>query len=230
VRELLGRPKYLSMQEIASRTSMAGVATGLSWTPFGGDVLFIEATHMPGSNGFQLTGSLGEVMQESARAAMSYVRSRADKLGLEKEFFNEVDVHLHVPAGAQPKDGPSAGVTMVTALASMAMKKPILPSVAMTGEVTLRGQILPVGGVKEKVLAAHRAGLKTVILPKDNEVDLEEIPVDVVKDLQFEFVETVDQALEIAIHGSGSKKNGRSKASTKKNSKNQNGKKGKSSE
>jgi ATP-dependent Lon protease len=199
VRDYLGPQKYYRMEEIASRTSMPGVATGLSWTPTGGDVLFIEATRMPGKKGFQLSGQLGEVMQESAKAALSYVRSRARKLGIDPEFFENTDIHLHVPAGAQPKDGPSAGVTMVTALVSLLTRRPIKPHVGMTGEITLRGQVLPVGGVKEKLLAAHRAGLRTIILPMRNEVDLEELPKEVKEKLTFKFVRTIDEVLKASL-------------------------------
>ncbi len=199
VREFLGRPKYYHTEEIATRTSIPGVATGLSWTPVGGEVLFIEATCMPGGKGFELTGSLGDVMQESARAALSYVRSNAEKLGLETSFFDKTDIHLHVPAGAQPKDGPSAGVTMVTALVSLLTGKPVKADIAMTGEITLRGQVMPVGGIKEKVLSAHRAGLKTIILPKRNEIDLEDLPDEVIEDLDFHLVEMVDDVLDLAL-------------------------------
>jgi ATP-dependent Lon protease len=199
IREYLGRPKFFGTEEIASRTSMPGVATGLAWTPTGGDVLFIEATRMPGSKGFQLTGSLGNVMQESAKAALSYVRSRAEELELEKDFFDKSDVHLHIPAGAQPKDGPSAGVTMATALVSLISGSPVRCEVGMTGEITLRGQVLPVGGIKEKVLAAHRSGLTTIILPKRNEADLEDLPEEVLQSMNFVFVETVDQVLDAAL-------------------------------
>jgi len=175
------------------------VATGLAWTPFGGDVLFIEATQMPGSKGFQITGSIGNVMQESARAALSYVRSRTQQLGLADDFFEKTDVHLHIPAGAQPKDGSSAGVAIVTALVSLISGRPVRRDVGMTGEITLRGQVLPVGGIKEKVLAAHRSGLKTVILPRYNQADLEDIPNEVLNELQFIFVEDVDEALQAAL-------------------------------
>ncbi|MBU0510515.1 MAG: endopeptidase La [Chloroflexi bacterium] len=199
VREHLGRPRFFGTEEIASRTSIPGVATGLAWTPSGGDMLFIEATRMPGSKGFQLTGSLGDVMKESANAALSYVRSQAERLGLEEDFFADSDFHLHVPAGAQPKDGPSAGVTMATALVSLISGRPVLPHVGMTGEITLRGQVLPVGGIKEKVLAAHRSGLKTVILPQRNEADLEDIPDEVLEDIDFIFVEMVDDVLNAAL-------------------------------
>ena len=166
VREFLGRPHFFGNEEIAVRTSIPGVATGLAYTPVGGDVLFIEATRMPGGKNFQITGSVGNVMQESARAALSYVRSRAETLGLDQSFFDKSDIHLHIPAGAQPKDGPSAGVTMATALVSLISGRSVRSDVGMTGEITLRGQVLPVGGIKEKVLAAHRSGLRMVILPQ----------------------------------------------------------------
>jgi ATP-dependent Lon protease len=208
IRDYLGPARYYRMEEIASRTSLPGVVTGLSWTPTGGDVLFIEATRMPGSKGFQLSGQLGEVMQESAKAALSYVRSRAKKLGIEPDFFQNTDIHLHVPAGAQPKDGPSAGVTMVTALVSLLTGKPIKSDVGMTGEITLRGQVLPIGGVKEKVLAAHRAGLKTVIMPQRNEVDLEELPKDIKEKMHFKFVKTMDEVLKAALETASVTQNG----------------------
>jgi ATP-dependent Lon protease len=199
VEEYLGRPHFFGNEEIAIRTSMPGVATGLAYTPVGGDVLFIEATRMPGSKGFQITGSLGNVMQESAHAALSFVRSRAEPLKLDEDFFNKSDIHLHIPAGAQPKDGPSAGVTMATALVSLISGRPVRADVGMTGEITLRGQVLPVGGIKEKVLAAHRAGLKTVIMPKRNASDLEDLPEEVRKSMKFIFVETVDEVLKAAL-------------------------------
>jgi ATP-dependent Lon protease len=206
VRELLGRPKYLAVEEIQRRTEIPGVATGLAWTPVGGEILFIEATRMPGSKGFITTGSVGKVMQESAQAAMSYVRSRAKELNIDPDIFEKSDIHLHIPAGAQPKDGPSAGVTMATALVSLLTGKLVRPDVGMTGEITLRGQVLPVGGIKEKVLAAHRAGLKTVILPKENEPDLEDLPEEVKQSIHFIPVETVDQVLENAIESIPPKK------------------------
>ena len=218
VREFLGRPQFFGNEEVAERTSIPGVATGLAYTPTGGDVLFIEATGMPGSKGFQMTGSLGDVMQESARAALSYVRSRAEALSLEPTFFDHTDIHLHVPSGAQPKDGPSAGVTMATALVSLVSKRPVRSDVGMTGEITLRGQVLPVGGIKEKVLAAHRSGLKTVILPKRNEADLEDLPEEVRKGMKFVYVDTVEQVLGAALDP-GSKKAGSKKSKSKKTTK-----------
>jgi ATP-dependent Lon protease len=175
------------------------VATGLAWTPTGGDILFIEATKMPGSKGFTLTGQLGDVMKESAQAALSYVRSKAEELGVSGDFFEEIDIHLHVPAGSIPKDGPSAGVTMATALASLLLKKPVRSDVGMTGEITLRGQVLPVGGVKEKILAAHRVGLKTVILPQRNEPDLDDVPKDVKEEMKFILADQMDQVFRAAL-------------------------------
>lgn len=200
VAEYLGRPRYYGDEEIANRTSVPGVATGLAWTSTGGEVLFVEATSMPGKNNFQLTGSLGEVMKESAQAALSYVRSKADKLGIDVDFFQDQDIHLHVPAGAQPKDGPSAGVTMAVALVSLISRRPVKGNISMTGEITLRGQVLPVGGIKEKVLAAYRAGSTTVILPKKNQADLEEdIPAEVLEKINFIFVENIEEVLDAAL-------------------------------
>jgi ATP-dependent Lon protease len=199
VRTLLGRLRFQGNEEVALRTSLPGVATGLAWTPVGGDVLFIEATRMPGSKGFMITGSLGNVMQESARAALSYTRSRAKELGIDPDFFEKYDIHLHIPAGAQPKDGPSAGVTMTTALVSLLTGRAVHSDVGMTGEITLRGQVLAIGGIKEKILAAHRAGLKKVILPKLNEADLEDIPEEVRNSMQFALVERIDEVLENAL-------------------------------
>jgi len=161
--------------------------------------LFIEATRMPGSKGFQLTGSLGSVMQESAKAALSYVRSHAAEIGVPEDFFEKSDIHMHIPAGAQPKDGPSAGVTMAMALISLITNRSIRKGVGMTGEITLRGQVLPVGGIKEKMIAAHRVGLKTIILPKRNELDINEIPEEIKKALKFVFVESVSEVLSNAI-------------------------------
>ncbi|MDX2159968.1 MAG: endopeptidase La [bacterium] len=199
LRELLGKQKFGYRSELEERTDRAGVATGLAWTPFGGDVLFIEATQMPGGKGFQYTGSLGEVMQESARIALSYVRSMAGELGIEPNIFEKNDIHLHVPSGAQPKDGPSAGVTMAVALASLLTGRMVKRNVAMTGEITLRGQVLPVGGIKDKVLAAHRIGVDTVILPKKNENDLDDLPEEIRQALQFVLVDQVADALNSAL-------------------------------
>jgi ATP-dependent Lon protease len=199
VREFLKKPRFFGSEELAERTSIPGVATGLAYTAVGGDVLFIEATAMPGSKNFQLTGSLGEVMQESARAALSFVRSSSDRYKIEDEYWEKHDIHLHVPAGAQPKDGPSAGVTMAVALASLACGIPVKPDVGMTGELTLRGRVLPIGGVKEKVLAAHRAGLKSVILPRRNEMDLDDVPDDVRDEMDFVFADWVDDVIDNAL-------------------------------
>lgn len=195
----LGSIKFFS--EVAERTSTPGVATGLAWTQTGGDILFIEATRMKGRKGFTLTGQLGDVMKESAQAALSYVRTRAKELKIPENFFDQSDIHIHVPAGAIPKDGPSAGVTMFTALTSLLTGKPVRNDVAMTGEITLRGLVLPVGGIKEKVLAAKRAGIRTVILPKRNEKDLDEVPEQVKKDLKFHFVQRMDEISRIALKG-----------------------------
>lgn len=199
IRELIGKPRYGYREELEERTDRPGVATGLAWTPFGGDVLFIEATRMPGGKGFQYTGQLGEVMQESARLALSYIRSKAPELGIDEKFYEGNDIHLHVPAGATPKDGPSAGITMATALASLLTGRAVRSNVAMTGEITLRGQVLPVGGIKDKVLAAHRLGVDTVILPKKNEVDIEDVPEEVRNHLHFIFVDQVDDVLKAAL-------------------------------
>ncbi len=195
--QYLGKPKYYS--EVAERTEIPGVATGLVVTAVGGDITFIEATKMKGKQGLILTGQLGDVMRESAQAALSYVRSKAHEFGIDENAFIENDIHIHVPAGAVPKDGPSAGVTMATALASLFTGRPVDPHVAMTGEITLRGQVLPVGGIKQKVLAAARAGLHTVILPKRNEADLEDIPQEVREKLNFILADHVDQVIQHAL-------------------------------
>ncbi len=192
--EFLGPERF--RYEVAEGENEVGVATGLAWTQAGGDVLFVEASMVSGKGGLILTGKLGEVMQESAKAALTYARSRAAALGVEENFTESKDIHIHVPAGAIPKDGPSAGVTMTVALASAISCKPIRKDVAMTGEITLRGKVLPVGGIKEKVLAAHRAGAKKVILPKDNRKDLEEVPQETKDELEFVFVDYVDEVLE----------------------------------
>ncbi|MGO9138659.1 MAG: endopeptidase La [Syntrophales bacterium] len=187
------------MSEVSARTSKPGVATGLAWTPTGGDILFVEATAMKGKKGLTLTGQLGEVMKESATAALSFIRANAGDLGISVDFFEENDIHVHVPAGAIPKDGPSAGVTMLTALTSLLTGRTVKKDLAMTGEITLRGLVLPVGGIKEKVLAAHRAGIKTIILPKWNKKDLVDIPHKVQKDMQFYFIDDMLEVLKIAL-------------------------------
>jgi len=194
----LGKRRFFD-EEIEERLENPGVAIGLVWTEAGGDITFFEATRVPGNKGYTLTGQLGDVMKESAQAALSYIRSRAGSLGIDPEFFNTTDLHLHIPEGAIPKDGPSAGITMATALASLLTNRPVRPKLGMTGEITLRGKVLPIGGVKEKVLAAARYGLDTVILPRRNESDLDELP-DVVRDqMKFIFVDTVDQVLVAAL-------------------------------
>jgi ATP-dependent Lon protease len=197
IAEYLGPVKLQS--EAKARMTTPGVAMGLAWTPTGGDLLFIEATAMKGKKGLTLTGQLGDVMKESATAALSFIRSNAKRLGVEEDYFDSHDIHIHVPAGAIPKDGPSAGVTMLSALASLIKNKSIQKNLAMTGEITLRGQVLPVGGIKEKVLAAHRAGIKTILLPKWNEKDLIDIPQKVRDDIQFHFMEKMIDVLKIAI-------------------------------
>ncbi len=197
VQKVLGPQKFVP--EMAERTGEAGVATGLAWTQSGGDILFIEATRMPGKGQLRLTGHLGDVMKESAQTAMSFVRSRAASLGLAADFYEKEDFHIHVPAGAIPKDGPSAGVTMFTALASLLTGQRVRPDVAMTGEITLRGNVLPIGGVKEKILAAHRAGIAQVILPKRNEKDLVEVPEEIRRDIDIVFVQRMDEILGFAL-------------------------------
>ncbi|MEZ0328493.1 MAG: endopeptidase La [Dissulfuribacterales bacterium] len=196
--EYLGKPRFTS--EVAERTSIPGVATGLAWTPVGGEILFIEATRMKGGGKLTLTGKLGDIMKESAQTALSYVRSKAESLGISKAVFQEEDIHIHVPAGAIPKDGPSAGVAMTMALVSLLKDKPIRPDVAMTGEISLRGLVLPVGGIKEKVLAAHRAGIKEVILPKRNAPDLDELPSKAREELHFHLVHKLDEAMNLVFN------------------------------
>jgi ATP-dependent Lon protease len=197
VTEYLGVPRF--RPTLAEETNEIGVATGLAWTEVGGEILVTEATLMPGKGHLTLTGKLGDVMQESAQAAMSYVRSKSDEFGIPKDFNRKTDVHVHVPEGAIPKDGPSAGITLATALVSAITRVPTRKDVAMTGEITLRGKVLPIGGVKEKVLAAHRAGLKTIVVPKDNEKDLADIPKNVLDVLDLYMVETMDEVLKIAL-------------------------------
>jgi ATP-dependent Lon protease len=199
--DYLGKAEFFS--EVAERTETPGVVTGLSWTMAGGEILFVEATRMKGRGGLTLTGKLGDVMKESAQAALSYVRARATELGIDESVFAKSDLHIHVPEGAIPKDGPSAGVTMVTALVSLLTSRPVRSDVAMTGEITLRGRVLPIGGVKEKVLAAHRAGLKTIILPRRNEKDLDEIPSPLRESLSFVFVDKIDEVLSAALRNNG---------------------------
>ena len=191
--------------ETKARITTPGVATGLAWTPTGGELLFIEATAMKGNKGLTLTGQLGDVMKESATAALSFARTNASAIGIDEDFFEKKDIHIHVPAGAIPKDGPSAGVTMLSALASLLTERCIHKDLAMTGEITLRGQVLPVGGVKEKVLAAHRAGIKTIILPAWNRKDLEDIPKKVEKDIQFHFVDKMLDVLDLALENKKSR-------------------------
>ncbi len=197
LREFLGAGRYTS--DVAERTEEAGVCTGLAWTSVGGEILFIEATRMYGTGKMQLTGQLGDVMKESAQAALSYVRTNAEKYGIAKDFLEKSDIHIHIPAGSMPKDGPSAGVTMFTALVSMLTGVRVRHDVAMTGEITLRGRVLPIGGLKEKVLAAHRAGIKRVIVPERNKPDLDEVPAEVKNDLEFVFVAKMDQVLDAAL-------------------------------
>jgi ATP-dependent Lon protease len=217
VPKFLGKPSYFP--ETALRTQLPGVATGLGVTVAGGDLMFFEATKMPGSKGFAVTGQLGEVMKESAQAALSYVRAKARELDIAEDAFEKADIHLHVPAGAVPKDGPSAGVTIATSLASLLTGRRVRDDVGMTGEITLRGQVLPVGSIKEKVLAAHRAGLKIVILPKQNAKDLEEVPEEVRKSLKFVLAEQVDDVFEAALVPDGRKRDGAPKHASKKREK-----------
>jgi ATP-dependent Lon protease len=199
VRKVLGPPKYES--ELALRTSMPGVVTGLAYTPAGGEIIFIEAAAYPGKGILTLTGQIGEVMRESAVAALSYVKSSAGKLGVDVAELEKKDIHIHVPAGAVPKDGPSAGVAMVTALTSLLTNRAVYHDVAMTGEITLRGLVLPIGGVKEKVLAARRAGIRAVILPERNRKDLVDVPEDAKTGLDFIFAKTIGDVLVAAMDG-----------------------------
>jgi ATP-dependent Lon protease len=197
MREYLGPPQFYPEQ--ARKELPAGVATGMAWTEMGGEVLFIEATLLPGGRGLTITGQLGEVMQESARAAQSYLWSHASEFGIDPNMFKDYGVHLHVPAGAIPKDGPSAGVTITSALASLYTGRRVRPDTAMTGEITLSGLVFPIGGVKEKVLAAHRAGIRRILLPSRNEADVDEIPADVRSDLQLIFVSRINEVLDAAL-------------------------------
>jgi len=203
--EYLGRQRFFA--EAAERIDRPGIATGLTWTPVGGEIIFIETAAMPGKEGqLTLTGQLGDVMKESATAALSYVRSNAVALGLPQNVFEHQNVHIHVPAGAIPKDGPSAGVTMVTVLVSLASGRKVRSDVAMTGEITLRGKVMPIGGVKEKVLAAYRSGIRTVILPKKNEQDLlEDLPKELREEMHFVFVTDIREVLDAALEGGSGK-------------------------
>jgi ATP-dependent Lon protease len=199
VREWLG-PRRFTV-DVRRRTAEPGVATGLAYTPVGGDVLFIEATAYPGEGRLIVTGQLGDVMEESARAAHSWARSQAQRLGVDPDWFSTNDIHVHVPAGAVPKDGPSAGITIATAIVSLARGEPVSADVAMTGEVTLSGQVLQIGGVRDKVLAAQRAGIKRVVLPRDNEPDLAELPPEARDVLEFAPADTMDDVLRAAFAG-----------------------------
>jgi ATP-dependent Lon protease len=190
---ILGAPRFES--EVAMRVSMPGVATGLAWTPVGGDILFIEATRTPGAGRLVLTGQLGDVMKESAQAALSLLKTRAESMGIAPALFEKSDIHIHVPAGATPKDGPSAGVAMFCALASLMANRALRHDCAMTGEISLRGLVLPVGGIKEKVLAALRAGIHTVLLPARNRKDVDDVPPDARAQLEFIYLDTVDEAV-----------------------------------
>jgi ATP-dependent Lon protease len=197
VRAALGKRRYYD--EIRERIDRPGVATGLVWTPTGGEIIFVEAALTPGKGELKLTGQLGEVMKESAAAALSYLKSRAASLDIDPALFDKNDIHIHVPAGAQPKEGPSAGVTVLTAMASLLTGRPVRDDVAMTGEITLRGRVLPIGGIKEKVLGAHRAGLRRVLLPRRNEADLDDIPADLRKEMQLVLIESIDEVLREAL-------------------------------
>jgi ATP-dependent Lon protease len=200
----LGVLKYLPEEEMEK--DEVGVSTGLAWTEAGGDIIYVEATTMKGKGHLTLTGQLGDVMKESAQAALSYVRSRSKKLGIKDDIFSKTDLHIHVPAGATPKDGPSAGITMATSIASALTGRPVNKNIAMTGEVTLRGRVLPIGGLKEKTLAAKRMGIKKIIIPKRNKKDLEDIPKYIKKDMEFAFAETMDDVLKVALKKVNSRK------------------------
>jgi ATP-dependent Lon protease len=200
VRESLGAPKFRAEREVEERTKRAGVSVGLVWTPAGGDIVFIEASRMRGGKQFTMTGHLGEVMQESMTAALSWVRANADRYGIDPDFFRKQDIHIHVPSGAVPKDGPSAGVAMVTALVSLLSGRPVRPMLAMTGEISLTGFVLPVGGIKEKVLGAKRAGIREVILPAENESNVkEDLQEHLPEGMQIHYVRTLDEALDRAL-------------------------------
>jgi ATP-dependent Lon protease len=206
IQTILGPRKFEN--EVAMRTSVPGVATGLAWTPVGGDILFVEATRVPGRNKLILTGQLGDVMKESAQAALTLAKARAHDLGVDPGLFEKSDVHIHVPAGAIPKDGPSAGVAMFVALASLLTGRTARSDTAMTGEISLRGLVLPIGGVKEKVLAAARAGITTVLLPSRNKKDLEDVPESARKQVRFVWLDRVDDAIAAALVPAGERDDG----------------------
>jgi ATP-dependent Lon protease len=195
--DYLGIIRYRTSQR--ETENEIGFVTGLAWTEVGGEILTTEATTMPGKGTLTLTGKLGDIMQESAQAAFSYVRSRAHSFGIPKDFYRHIDIHIHVPEGAIPKDGPSAGITMATSLVSLLAKIPVCGDVAMTGEITLRGRVLPIGGLKEKMLAAHRAGIRTIVIPKDNQKDLADIPEDIRDEFKIHCVESMDEVLKVAL-------------------------------
>nr|MBN2276890.1 endopeptidase La [candidate division Zixibacteria bacterium] len=216
IRQYLGPQRY--SREVISRTGQVGVVPGLAWTSVGGEILFIEATMMKGKKELTLTGQLGDVMKESAMAALSYVRTNCNTFGIDPDICGDHEIHIHVPSGATPKDGPSAGITMATALASLMSGRPVKPRLAMTGEITLRGRVMPIGGLKEKLLAAYRAGIKTVILPKENKKDMTEIPPEIRKGVKFKFVENAGEVIRLALESGpvrGGKKTGRSKSGRK---------------
>ncbi len=204
VEEYLGVKKFFP--ELAERINETGIAIGLAWTPMGGDILFIEASKMKGKGNLNLTGQLGDIMKESAQAAMSYIRAKSEDFGIENAFHEKYDIHIHIPAGAIPKDGPSAGVTLYSALLSLLTGQKIRSDIAMTGEITLRGLVLPVGGIKEKVLAANRAGIKTVLLPKKNEQDLVEIPEQIRSEMKFHFLEKMGDIIDLAFEKQAQRK------------------------
>jgi ATP-dependent Lon protease len=199
VRETLGVPRFRAEREVEDRVKQPGVSIGLVWTPAGGDIVFIEATRMRGGKQFTMTGHLGEVMQESMTAALSWVRANSERYGIDSDFFRKQDIHIHVPSGAVPKDGPSAGVAMVTALVSLLSGRPVRPRVAMTGEISLSGFVLPVGGIKEKVLGAKRAGIREVILPAENELNVADDFPEGLEGIQIHYVKTAEQALDLAL-------------------------------
>ena len=196
----MGPPAFT--QQIAERIDRPGISTGMVWTPVGGEIVFVEAAMLKGKPGLKLTGQLGDVMRESAEAAVSYLRSNASQFGIDPQVFQENEIHIHVPAGAMRKDGPSAGVTILAALTSLLIGEPVRGDLSMTGEITLRGQVLPVGGIKEKILAAHRAGIREVILPRRNGNELEEVPEEVREALSFHFVDQSIEAIRQAVPGS----------------------------